>query len=230
MTKVLLLLLTLYCTLPAQEPDMIKALQLIERGKADSVRMLLAGIKNTESAGYIFLDALTTEQGQNSIIKFEKLLKIFPDYVYNDAAIFRLHSYYYALGSYNRAKELAAKLEKEYPNSPYRKQLDKMLYSEEAETVQTVPESPRVVENSEPKQKGYILQVGAFLNKTNAERLRNGLVSAGYETFLEEKEIGGSLFLVVLVGEFNSEKETETVKQKIDREFKTNAKIIAPEQ
>lgn len=229
MVKTLILSIVALITLSAQELDIISALRLIESGRADSVRSMLSRAKDTETAGYIFVDALTTEQGQASVIKFEKLLKNYPNFKYNDAAIFRLHSYYYALGSYNRAKELSDKLEKEYPDSPYRKQLDKMLYSEENSNEPVQEENIRTpfVSNTSA---GYILQVGAFLNKSNAERFLKSLSTAGYDSYLEEKEIGGSVFSVVFVGEFNSEEESQTVKQKIDREFKTNAKIISAEK
>lgn len=221
--KALLAIVLITFQVWSQSPDIIQCLRLIESGRSDSVLVILQKSSAKDSPSYIFLDALLTEDDK-AVVKFEQLLSRFPSFAYNDAAMFRLHSYYYALGSYNRAKEIASNLKKNYPDSPYLKQLDKVEYSDEVlETGETVPaESVQ----TESKSVYYSLQAGAFLNRLNAERLLNTLAGKGFDTFMEEKEIGGSLFYIVLVGQFDTEMEARTIRKQVEAETKTESKIV----
>lgn len=220
--KAILAFVLLTILISAQTPDVIQCLRLIESGKGDSVKVILQNSSVKDSPEYIFLDALLTEDDK-AAVKYEQLLSRFPSFAYNDAALFRLHSYYYSLGSYNRAKELADRLKSKYPNSPYLKQIDKVEYSD-AVTESSDTEPP--VQQPESKQVYYSLQAGAFLNRLNAERLLKTLSGKGFDSFLEEKEIGGSLFYIVLVGQFDSELEAHTIKKQVEAETKTESKIV----
>lgn len=206
----------------AQSPEIVQCLRLIESGRGDSVQVILQKSAAKDSPEYIFLDALLTEDDK-AAVKYEQLLNRFPSFAYNDAALFRLHSYYYALGSYNRAKELADNLKSRYPNSPYLRQIDKVEYSDEiTENAEPAPQDTQ----TETKQVYYSLQAGAFLNRQNAERLLKSLAGKGFDTFLEEKEIGGSLFYIVLVGQFDTELEALTIKKQVESVTKTDSKIV----
>lgn len=206
----------------AQSPEIVQCLRLIESGRGDSVQVILQKSAAKDSPEYIFLDALLTEDDK-AAVKYEQLLNRFPSFAYNDAALFRLHSYYYALGSYNRAKELADNLKSRYPNSPYLRQIDKVEYSDEiTENAEPAPQDKQ----PETKQVYYSLQAGAFLNRQNAERLLKSLAGKGFDTFLEEKEIGGSLFYIVLVGQFDTELEALTIKKQVESVTKTDSKIV----
>ena len=47
------------------------------------------------------------------------LIDKFPKSTYADAALYRIYSYYFALGLYNTADKNLNKLKKDYPESPY---------------------------------------------------------------------------------------------------------------
>ncbi|GMU86441.1 MAG: hypothetical protein AMXMBFR48_16830 [Ignavibacteriales bacterium] len=220
--KVLLAFVLLTVLVSAQSPDIVQCLRLIESGQSDSVAVILQKSTAKDTPAYIFLDALLTEDDK-AAVKFEQLLSRFPSFAYNDAALFRLHSYYYALGSYSRAKELAENLKSRYPNSPYLKQIAKVEYSEDI-TENSESETP--VAQPEIKSVYYSLQAGAFLNRQNAERLLKTLAAKGLDSFLEEKEIGGSLFYIVLVGQFDTEQEALTIKKQVESETKTDSKVV----
>jgi len=220
--KALLAFVLISVLVTAQSPDIIQCLRLIESGQSDSVLVLLQKSSAKDSPEYIFIDAILTEDDK-AAIKYEMLLNRFPSFAYIDASLFRLHSYYYALGSYNRAKELADNLKNRYPNSPYLKQIDKVEYSDEtAESEDSAPE----VQQPETKQVYFSLQAGAFLNRQNAERLLKALAGKGFDSFLEEKEIGGSLFYIVLVGQFDTEVEALNIKKRVESETKTESKVV----
>ncbi|MBC7188363.1 MAG: SPOR domain-containing protein [Calditrichaeota bacterium] len=88
---------------------------------------------------------------------------------------------------------------KKYPDSPYAR-LAALEVASKAGSQQSVP-TARGQASPEP----YSVQVGAFKEKANAEKLARALSREGYQCEVVPKERGRDLFYLVWVGLFQSE-------------------------
>ncbi len=96
----LLLFLLVATSLYSQEKDIVPYLKLIEGGARDSVMQILPELKKTSpnDPSVLFLEAVLTENGQDAVPIYNRILNDFPKSKYADASIYRLYSYYYSLG------------------------------------------------------------------------------------------------------------------------------------
>lgn len=110
MLKILLLFFS-SLILFAQEQDITPFLKKIEEGKRTEVKNELIQLlkKNPNDPSLIFLDAILTEAGEQAINKFQIIVSKFPSSKYADASVFRIYLYYFAVGSYETAKNYLAK-------------------------------------------------------------------------------------------------------------------------
>ncbi len=75
----------------------------------------------------MFLDAVLKENGQEAVVIYQDIVDNHPKSKYADAALYRIFSYYYALGLYETAQEKLKQLKESYPTSPYIKVADQNL-------------------------------------------------------------------------------------------------------
>lgn len=227
---------TLYCFLIlfnlsvlSQEVSITEQLKKIERGEIQSAKeeSLQFLKKYPEDPSVIFLDAVLTENSMHAISKFEKIIKNYPNSKYADASLFRLYSYYYAIGSYKTAESYLKLLQQNHPSSPYITYADKTIPTSE-DYSPPIKEEPKKEEKKNEKSDGgkYSIQVGAFLNRQNAEKLSNDLYNSGYSTEIIEKNVGGSIFHVVLVGKYDNENTANSMLQQININFKLDGKVV----
>ncbi|MCR4437551.1 MAG: SPOR domain-containing protein [bacterium] len=90
---------------------------------------------------------------------------------------------------------------KKYPDSPYAR-LAALEVASKAASQQPAP-TPTARGQASPEQ--YSVQVGAFREKANAEKLARALGREGYQCEVVPKERGRDLFYLVWVGSFQSE-------------------------
>ena len=123
----------------AQSVDIVPQRKMIEQGKIEEAKQNLDFFKRTNpnAPNVLFLQAVLTENGEDSQKLYELIYSTFPNSNFADAALFRSFSYYYAVGLYKKASELRQMLEKEYPKSAYLKsttknfpQIDEMILVE----------------------------------------------------------------------------------------------------
>ncbi|HEX9251900.1 MAG TPA: tetratricopeptide repeat protein, partial [Ignavibacteriaceae bacterium] len=155
----------------AQEVDIVPYLKMIEQGKVEEVKGILIDLKTDypKSSNLIFLEGVLTENGQDAVALYQKLVEEYPKSTYADAAIYRIYSYYFALGLYNTADKNLDKLKKDYPESPYIKMAAaNVVKNDVEETTQPLPVENHNVE----KEFRYTVQAGAFTNVDNANSLK----------------------------------------------------------
>ncbi len=224
--KIIFLIFVSFITisLKAQEKDIISYLKLIEGGQKDSVLKLLPDLKKNfpNDPSVIFLEGVLTENGQEAIPIFSRIIDDFPKSKYADASIYRLYSYYYALGLYNTAATLLKKLKKEYPASPYIKIAEREIPSEN-EPASTEQKTSSTENTADYK---FTIQAGAFSNDSNADALKKSFENAGYFSYIKNKSVGGSEFRVVYVGKFANNEEAQNFLQVLNDEFKLNGRIV----
>ena len=90
------------------------------------------------------------------------------------------------------------------------------------------PTSVPVVASSEPAvTKGWIVQVGAFSDVDNANRLKENLVRHGYAPELDKIALNKTQVVRVRVGPYGSEAEARTALSRIQRELKVKGVVRA---
>jgi hypothetical protein len=220
----------------AQEINIIPELKNIESGNIKDAKEVLNLLKvsSPNDPSVIFLDAVLTEDGETAIEKYEIVYTNFPKSKFADASLYRIFSYYYALGIYKKAEGLKQKLIMEYPNSPYikavnRKIPDDEIYNTEISNHQFESKDipSKESEGLEETSKFLTVQAGAFLNIDNAMKLKDNLENAGYNVEIKPKEVGGSTLNVVTAEKFPNRKSAEDFLLFLKNKFNLNGRIIS---
>ena len=104
-----------------QEVDIVPYLKAIENGNIGQAKDALVDLKEKKSddPSVMFLDAVLKENGQEAVVIYQNIVDNYPKSKYADAALYRIFSYYYALGLYDTAREKLKLLKEAYPESPY---------------------------------------------------------------------------------------------------------------
>lgn len=135
MIRHLLIIVLLFCLpLLAQERDIVPALKLIERGDIQAANSILQSYKTDfpDDPSVMFLDGVLTKDGNAAVKIYATVAQRFPNSKYADAALYRIFSYYYSIGYYERARGYMNKLKNDYPNSPYIKMGDRDIPDSES--------------------------------------------------------------------------------------------------
>jgi hypothetical protein len=213
----------------SQETDIIPHLKKIESGNIEEVRKELVKLKedNPDDPSVMFLDGILTENGQQAVVIYQDIVDNYSWSKYADAALYRLFSYYYALGLYETAKEKLKILSDNYPASPYIKVAEQsVLPSGESilsgdETTEDQNGQPLPGQNYE-----FTIQAGAFTNYANAVTLKNDLERSGILARIGEKNVGGTTFHIVYAGQFINYEEAENFLQVINNKFDLTGRVV----
>ena len=225
-----LLFPALSINLTAQDLNIVPYLQQIENGKADEVRNELIGLKEKYPGdpSVMFLEGVLTENGQKAVVIYQKVVDEYPDSKYADAALYRIYSYYYALGLYESATEKLNMLITDYPKSPYIKIAKQ----------NQLPVNPEITQEDEteiPQRKSeyvkgadykFTIQAGAFSKKENAESLQLKFENSGIFSDIKDKLVAGTTFHVVYVGKFITENDADSFLKTINDKFELSGRVI----
>jgi hypothetical protein len=224
-TIIVLLFLSVIPVLP-QEVDIIPYLKEIENGQKESAKEHLLQLekKSPGDASVKFLKGVLTEDGDKAVEIYTDIVKNNARSKYADASLYRLYSYFYALGSYETAKGYLTRLKKNYPGSPY----IQLAAAKIPENDDVLPETTakNIAANEVEKPYLFTIQAGAFSNAANAAALKKDFEKSGFQTDLKEKNVGGTLFQVVYVGKFLTEDEAKSFLQLVNSEFKLNGRVV----
>lgn len=212
----------------AQEVDIVPYLKKIEQGKLEEVKSSFLNLKTDypKSANLIFLEGVLTENGQDAVGLYQTLLEKYPKSSYADAALYRIYSYYFALGLYNTADKNLDKLKKDYPESPYIKMASANVVKNDVEETNQKTTETTEVKTDDEKVCLYSVQAGAFTNSANATALKKEIESVGMTSFLKEKSVAGTVFNVVYVGKFETRKEAEDFLPIANARFKITGRVV----
>ncbi|MDZ7623512.1 MAG: SPOR domain-containing protein [Ignavibacteriaceae bacterium] len=226
---ILLSLITFTGKLYSQEVDIVPYLKAIENGNIGQAKEALVDLKEKNAAdpSVMFLDAVLKENGQEAVVIYQDIVDNHPKSKYADAALYRIFSYYYALGLYETAQEKLKQLKTSYPASPYINVADQNLSALEKSDVK---ETETVVEEIKPKVEEnykFTIQAGAFTNLDNANKLIGEFEAAGIFSRLGEKIVGGTTFHVVYAGKFEKYEDAEDFLQVVNSRYKVNGSIVS---
>ena len=219
----------------AQEADIVPLLKKIENGQKEEAQAKLPDLikEYPNSSNVLFLKAVLMENGQQAVAIYNELLKKYPNSKYADASLYRIYSYYYALGMYSAAKSFLNKLKKDYPGSPYidiaQKNVpskDKILVKDKTLLSDSVKVTKHITDNENSNEIFYTIQAGAFTVLANSQALKKNFDDAGYYSIIEDKNVGGTVFHVVYVGKYLNEDDAKKFLQVINLKYNLNGRIV----
>jgi len=227
-----LILLFVFCSpvkLFSQEVDIVPYLKAIENGNVAEAKEVLVDLKSKypDDPSVKFLDGVLKENGQEAIIIYQDIVDNYPKSKYADAALYRIFSYYYALGLYESAREKLKQLKTSYPTSPYIQVADQNLsLLEKSDDQEPVTQSEEIKPKTEENYK-YTIQAGAFTNLENANKLIGEFEGSGIYTQLADKVVAGTTFHVVYAGKFEKYEDAESFLQVVNSRYKVNGSIVS---
>jgi len=225
-----LLFVALSINISAQDLNIVPYLQQIENGKAEEVRNELIGLKEKypNDPSVMFLEGVLTENGQKAVVIYQKVVNDYPDSKYADAALYRIYSYYYALGLYESATEKLNKLITDYPKSPYIRIAKQNQLPVNPEITQEDETDTTQQKNEDVKRTNYkfTIQAGAFSNNENAKSLQVKFEKSGIFSEVKDKLVAGTTFHVVYVGKFVNETDAESFLSTINDKFELSGRVI----
>jgi tetratricopeptide (TPR) repeat protein len=231
MKKLFLLILLCSSRFFAQSADITPALQKIESGNNKGAEVILKELKTANPAdpSVIYLDGLLTKDGGDALAKYSIVADKYPSSGYADAALYKIYSYYYALGSYNKASVYMERLKRDYPASPCIKSASEPFPDSE-ETSSVKPADVKTTTAAEAIKKevkyNFTIQAGAFLNPDNAKKLAERLKKENRPVEISAKEIGGSVLNVVSVGQYVTEEDARRDLSALEKGFNIKGRIV----
>ncbi|MBN1300005.1 MAG: SPOR domain-containing protein [Melioribacteraceae bacterium] len=224
--RIIVLLFVIQLSVSAQVINIVPYLKMIEFGNINNAKGALAELKRSDpdNPSVLFLEAVLTENGETANTIYLKIATHYPSSEYADASVFRIFSYYYSLGLYNKAEEYKELLINKYPSSPYIKAVDRNIPDQDAFTGISTPDYSVP---SESERKNFTIQAGAFLNAANARNLYQRFIDEGFVSGLSIKEIGGSIFNIVTVGEFGNKAEADIFRDRLEKEYAVKGRVIS---
>jgi cell division septation protein DedD len=197
-------------------------LQAYDRGDLDAVRAYLAAGKGT-GAEADFLRAALTPDGDSAAELYRKVAVTYPDTPLGNRALKRLHDYYYAKGLYTQADDVGKSpsdlkipiRQTDSPDSSAPK--PPSVVKPEAANPELKVEPPIV---SEPT--GYALQLGAFANPENVQKLKKALEKAGYTIEVSSANIGGEHLQRIHAVGFNDKDAALSAAGELKKKFGLN--------
>ena len=194
------------------EPDILKRLELIEKGQADVVRAELPTLMTNFQThpGVLYLQGVLMTDGNEASKVYQSIVENFPKSEWADDALFRLYQYYYSIGLYKTADQKVA----EEPKAA----------APAARTETPTPVS-RPAKGAKPSVV-YTVQAGTFSVLQNAEELRARFEKDGYASHIFTIVNNGKKFHKVWVGEFSKEDEARRFSAEIKKKYHINAIVV----
>ncbi len=84
---------------------------------------------------------------------------------------------------------------------------------------------PQLAKLSNPSR-AWVVQVGSFSKRTNAEKLRNRLRKSGYRAFMASSKSNGRTVVRVRIGPELLRSEANKIKRKVEKELKLQAMVL----
>ena len=228
-------------------------LSLINEGQISGVKEQLPELisKYPNNPDIMFLKGIMTADGNKSVEIYKKILTKFPESRYASESAVKIGEYYYSLGLYSQAGKQLSQVPRLYPRySNIQRVMDLMVSSflaigeeDSASYYANIYKSmfptldvnnfrendknlSKYVNNPQQKliNKAYIIQVGAFSNIENANRMKLQISQIGYDVEIAKVETKGRILYAVRVvryeTKFEAEKVGKLLKKKLGNEYR----------
>ena len=230
-------------------------LSLIDEGQLSGVKEQMPELisKYPNNPDVLFLKGLMTTDGNKSIEIYKKVLSNFPNSNYAPDAGVKIGEYYYSLGLYSQAGKHLSQIPRIYPrykniqrvmdlmvssflaigeedSAKYYSSIYKSMFPElQVDDYQII--NPQSIDHSNTKmvnkiKKPYIIQVGAFGNRNNAERMRLQISQVGYNVEISDVQNNGRGLHAVRVVRFQSKREAEKIGKLIKKKLGIDYRVL----
>jgi tetratricopeptide (TPR) repeat protein len=212
------------------EPDILKRLELIEKGEADVVRAELPTLMTNFQThpGVLYLQGVLMTDGNEASKIYQSIVENFPKSEWADDALFKLYQYYYSIGLYKTADQKMEQLKRDYPYSTYatdQKVAEEPKATAPAARTETPTPVNRPAKGTKPSVV-YTVQAGTFSVLQNAEELRARFEKEGYASHIFTIVNNGKKFHKVWVGEFSKEDEARRFSAEIKKKYHLNTIVV----
>ena len=238
----------------AQNVDMY--LSLLHEGQTDGVKEYLPELisKYPNNPGVCYLQALMTPDGMKSLEMYSSLLEKYPKSKYAPEAAVKIGEYFYARGLYSQAGRQLCLIPRKYPSfSGIQRVVDLTVSSflaiGEEDSVKyyvgiyqnMFPEldiegygvtkgkttsTPMTQKPKTREPKPYIVQIGAFGNLGNANRMKLQVSQIGYEVEISPVQTNGRKLHAVRVIRFKNKSEAERVGSVIKKKLGIDYRVL----
>jgi hypothetical protein len=203
--------------------DISSYLKDIENGELQNIKSELPKLlkEYPKDPNILYLDALLTTDGDLALNKFLKIPQDYPSSKYADAALFRVFCYYFAIEDYEKSNNIYNWFKKDYPNSPYFKQCRfiNLTNTKKKQTLEKTDDNKYRYQET----KEYNIQLGAFSNRENAEKLYTNLISQGYKINKIEKN---NLLVLILNINLKDDNELDALIQNLSKKYNLQPKLL----
>ena len=212
---------------PTGEPDILKRLEMIEKGQADAVRAELPTLMTNfqNNPGVLYLQGVLTTDGSEAAKIYQSIVDNFPKSEWADDALFKLYQYYYSIGLYKTADQKLEQLKRDYPFSTY---ATDQKVAEEPKVVPPVETPVKVTRPSKGEKSAVVftVQAGTFSVLQNAEELKTRFERDGYPSHIFTIVNNGKKFHKVWVGEFNKQEEAKRFSAEIKKKYHLETIVV----
>ena len=221
-------------------PDIDHLINLINGGKAERVRADIPSLQSRypNNPGVLYVQGLVTEEGTEAVRIYQSIVDNFPKSEWADDALFKVYQFYYSLGLYRTAELKLSQLRMEYPDSPYlsaagNQEIEGLPEEKDVPVADATPidtsGTPMTVAPArvaaQPEE--YVLQVGAFTVRSNAERQKQFFEERGYPVEVVSKVKDTRSLFIVFVGRYGSYDEAKAKGADIRQDHSIESIVIA---
>ena len=227
---------------------------LIEEGKVNGVKENLPELlsRYPNDAGVLFLKALLTSEGDSAIKQYKLILENYPDSKFAPESAMKIGEYFYARGLYTQSANLLKNIPLKYPRYPNMQRLTDLMInsfnaigeSDSAKYYSLVIKSmfpaieTKVDQSSsklsqvfdfkkrEKKLGPYVVQIGAFSSKKNANRLKLQVNQLGHDVSINKVDSNGKTFFAVRVNRYKSKNKAEQIGKDIKSKLGVNYRVL----
>ena len=233
-------------------------LSLIDEGKTDGVINNLPELisKYPNNPGVIYLKALLTQDGNESIGIYNKIITEYPETKYAPYSAMKIGEYFYAKGLYTQAAHLLKDIPIKYPrfadigratnmmvssfnaigeadSARYYGLIIKSMFPKVDIDIDNIGEKniplAQVFEFNKKRRSDlgpYVIQVGAFSTKENAGKLKMQISQLGHDVSINNVESNGKTLYAVRVNRFKAKNRAEKIGKDIKSKIGVDYRVL----
>lgn len=207
-TLLTLIIVSAFGFINAAYADQMRILELLKSGKTDELAKELQTSSGVEKQ---FLEAALSSNGEFAVSVYQEISDNYPSTPLGWESLQRLYEYYYTIGLYQKASAIFDRLK----NRPQA-------------ALPTVPEdtSPVIWQDRVSTDAPYWIQVGAFSEKSNADRMCRELAKIGFRYKIIDKKSGGKILHIVRAGGYNDMDEAKAALEDIAEKLGITGRLV----
>ena len=212
--------------------------------------------KYPDDPGVMYIKALMTQDGKKSVDTYNEIIKKYSNTRYAPYSAMKIGEYFYARGLYTQASKLLKNIPIKYPRFPDIQRATNLMVNSfnaigEADSARfygLIIKSmfPRVdigINNLNDKNKplaqvfdfnkkkqaelgAYVIQVGAFSTKENANRLKLQVSQLGHDVSINDVESNGKTLYAVRVNRFKTKNRAEKIGKDIKSKIGVDYRVL----